>query len=94
MLVTYRVLIQRDADDTEVIFGDSGILIKPDNSVTVRLHLDYEINSNAVIPSIEWQTILGENFDKAMRDYRKSNVFSTEAVFPVKQRATQQGGCT
>lgn len=37
MLVTYRVLIQRDADDTEVIFGDSGILIKPDNSVTVKI---------------------------------------------------------
>jgi hypothetical protein len=92
--VTYRVLIHRDADDTEVIFGDSGILISPDNSVTVRLHLDYTINSNAVLPSIEWQTILGEHFDEAMRDYRKSNVFSTEAVFPVKQRATQQGGCT
>ena len=44
----YRVLIQCDADHTEVIFGDSGILINPDNSVTVRLHLDYAINSSAV----------------------------------------------
>jgi hypothetical protein len=83
--VTYRVLIHRDADDTEVIFGDSGLLISPDNSVTVRLHLDYAINPNAVPPNIKWQTILGENFDEAMRDYRKSNVFSTEAVFPVKR---------
>ena len=82
--VKYRVLIYRDANDTEVIFGDSGLLISPDNSVTVRLHLDYAINPNAVPPNIKWQRILGENFDEAMRDYRKSNVFSTEAVFPVK----------
>ena len=90
--VTYRVLIHRDADDTEVIFGDSGMLINPDNSVTVRLHLDYAINSNALPPSIEWKAILGENFNDAMKDYRKSSIFSTEAIFPVKQRATQQGG--
>ena len=92
--VTYRVLIHRDADNTEVIFGDSGILISPGNSVTVRLHLDYAINPNAEIPNIKWQTILGESFDKEIRDYRKANVFSTEAVFPVKERATQQGGFT
>jgi hypothetical protein len=83
--VKYMVLIYRDANDTEVIFGDSGLLISPDNSVTVRLHLDYAINPNAVPPKIKWQTILGENFDEAMRDYRKSNIFSTEVVFPVKK---------
>lgn len=88
---TNKVLIHRDADVTEVIFGDSGVLISNDNSVTVRLHLDYAINLNAVQPNIKWQSILGENFDEAMRDYRMSNVFSTEAVFPVKQRATQPG---
>ncbi len=83
--VTYRVLIYRDANDTEVIFGDSGLLISPDNSVTVRLHLDYAIHPNAVPPKIKWQTILGENFDEAIRDYRKSNIFSIGAVFPVKK---------
>jgi hypothetical protein len=54
--------------------------------------LDYAINSNALPPSIEWKAILGENFNDAMKDYRKSSIFSTEAIFPVKQRATQQGG--
>ena len=83
------MLIYRDANDTEVIFGDSGLLISPDNSVTVRLHLDYAINPNAVPPKVKWQTILGEKFDEAMRDYRKSHIFSTEAVFPVKIRAIQ-----
>lgn len=88
---TNKVLIQRDADHTEVIFGDSGILINDDNSVTVRLHSDYAISPIAVQPNIKWQSILGENFDEAMRDYRMTNVFSTEAVFPVKQQATQPG---
>jgi hypothetical protein len=86
-----KVLTHRDADHTEVIFGDSGLLINDDNSVTVRLHSDYVISSNAVQPKIKWQSILGENFDKIMRDYRMTNVFSTEAVFPVKQQATQPG---
>lgn len=86
-----KVLIHRDADDTEAIFGDSGILISHDNSVIVRLHLDYAVSPNAAKPNIKWQSILGENFDEAMKDYRMSNVFSTEAVFPVKQRATQPG---
>jgi len=89
--VISRVLIHRDADDTEVIFGDSGLLISPNNSVTIRLHLDYDIYPNSVPPNIKWQTILGDDFEEAMRDYRKSNSFSTEAVFPVNKRGIQQG---
>ncbi len=89
--VVSRVLIHHDAGDTEVIFGDAGLLIHPDNSVTVRMHLDYDIDPNAVPPNIKWQTILGDKFEEAMRDYRKSNGFSIEAVFPVKKRNIQQG---
>jgi hypothetical protein len=90
--VIYNVLIHRDTAGTEIIFGDSGILIGNDNSVTVRLHSDYPIHSDAKLPNIEWQAILGDNFDDVMRDYRKSNIFSTGAVFPVKQCATRQNG--
>ena len=82
--------MQAFSDHTEVIFGDSGILINNDNSVTVRLHSDYAISPNAVQPNIKWQSILGENFGEAIRNCRGANVFSTEAVFPVKQQATQQ----
>lgn len=84
---TDKVLIHRDADYTEVMFGDSGIIINNDNSVTVRLHSDYAISPCAAKPNIKWQSILGENFVKVMRDYRIMNIFSTEAVFPVKQQA-------
>ncbi len=82
---TNKVMIQSDADYTEVIFGDSGILINNDNSVTIRLHSDYAISPVAVQPNIKWQSILGENFDEAMRNYRMANVFSTEAFFSVKR---------
>lgn len=87
--VKYKVLIHRDVNNTEVIFGDSGLLISPDNSVTVRLHLDYAINQKAVPPRIKWQTLLGENFDDVMRDYRRTNIFSTEAAFTVKKINTK-----
>jgi len=89
--VISEVLVHRDDSNTEVIFGDSGLLINPDNSVTVRMHLDYDIDPNAVPPNKKWQIILGDNFEEAMRDYRKSNGFSTGAVFPVKKSNIQQG---
>lgn len=92
--VTYNVLIHRDTPGTEIIFGDSGILIDNNNSVTVRLHSDHPIHPDAKPPNIEWQAILGENFDDVMRDYRKSNIFSTGAVFPVKHCATRQNNCS
>ena len=86
----YGVLIHKGIKDTEVIFGDSGIVINPDKSVAVRLHMDYPIDSNASPPSLEWRAILGERFIDSMNEYRKSNIFSTEACFPVKQSSTQQ----
>jgi hypothetical protein len=83
--VTYGVLVHRDADNTEVIFGDSGLLINSDCSFIVRMHWDYTIYPNAIPPNINWRTILGKNFDEAMSDYRKSNGISIAAVFPVKK---------
>lgn len=89
--VSCSVLIHHDTTGMEVIFGDFGILIGNDNSVIVRMHSDYPIHSSAKPPSLEWQAILGDNFINSMKDYRKSNIFSTGAVFPVKNGcATQQ----
>lgn len=88
---TNKVLIHRDADDTEVIFGDSGIIINNDGSVIVRMHSDYAISPCAVKPNNKFQSILGDNFSEVMRKHRMTNIFSTDAVFPVKQQPTQPG---
>jgi len=81
--VTSQVLLHEDASGKEVIFGDSGILIGADGSVTVRLHSDYPINLDAAAPSQDWEAVLGSQFRDTMNEYRESHAFSTEAVFPV-----------
>jgi hypothetical protein len=77
------VLVRHDADGTEVIFGDSGVIVTPDGSVIVRLHADRPIHPDAKPPSVRWETLLGTEFHELMTDYRKSNVFSSDFVFPV-----------
>lgn len=78
------VLVHRDTAGTEVIFGDSGIMVAKDNSVTVRLHSDYPIHPDAAPPQLQWEEILGTNFHDAMNEFRRTHTFSTEAVFPIK----------
>jgi hypothetical protein len=81
--VSSQVLVHQDALGKEVIFGDSGILIGDDKRVTVRLHSDYPIASDAVAPTLDWEGILGTQFVTMLSEYRESRTFSTEAVFPV-----------
>ena len=83
--VTSPVLVYRDTIGTEVIFGDVGILFASDNSVKIRCHSDYPISSDAVPPNVEWQDVLGVDFHDAMKEFRMSNTFSTETMFPVNQ---------
>ncbi len=81
--VKSTVLVHRDTAGTEVILGDSGIVIAKDNSVVVRLHFDHPISSNAAPPTVQWQTILGAKFFEVMNTYRKLHTFSTEAFFSI-----------
>jgi hypothetical protein len=77
------VLIHRQDIGVEVIFGDSGVMFKDDDTVTVRMHSDFSMSARAVSPTADWRSILGESFDESLNAYRASNAFSTSALFPV-----------
>lgn len=84
-----QVLVHHDKDGSEVIFGDSGLLIAQDGSITVRLHSDRPIYPSATPPVLPWKSLLGTDFHEIMTEYRKSSKFSSEAVFSVIPRLSR-----
>jgi hypothetical protein len=82
------VLVHRQDIGVEVIFGDSGVMFKNDDTVTVRMHSDYPLSADAVTPKADWRSSLGESFEDNLNAYRSSNTFSTSALFPVRKSAT------
>jgi hypothetical protein len=77
------VVVRHDSSGVEVIFGDAGLLIENDKSVKIRLHSDFPIPPDSVEPGVNWRSVLGADFDDKMKEFRRSNSFSTEAVFAV-----------
>lgn len=88
-ITTANVLVHRQDDGVEVIFGDFGIMMPNDEeSVRIRMHTDYPMNTAAIVPTIDWRTDLGGAFVAALDAYRKTHSFSTSAVFPVSNNRT------
>ncbi len=87
--VEERVFVYHDKDGSEVIFGDTGLLIAQDGSITVRLHSDRPIRPSAAPPVLPWKSLLGTDFHEIMTEYRKSSTFSSEAVFSVIPRTQE-----
>lgn len=77
------VLVHHHQDGTEVIFGDSGVMVAQDGSVSVRLYSDRPFHPDASPPDLQWESLLGNEFHDMTIQYRKSNTFSSDAVFAI-----------
>jgi hypothetical protein len=73
---------------TEVIFGDTGVLIDSSGSLNVRLHSDFPISSEAVIANADWESVLGLSFRDSIDEFRRNNTVLSEAAFPVTTNMT------
>jgi hypothetical protein len=87
--VEQPVLIHHNTVETGVIDGDCGIVVSEDNSITVRLHSDYPLYSGARPTKMEWEALLGSEFDEAMSTCRETHSFSTETFFPISRKIRQ-----
>lgn len=78
-----NVSVLSSSDGTEAIYGNTGVLVHSDNSITVRLYGDYPIPKTSHEPTLKWRDILGNDFIGAMDEFRNNSTFHSEIFFPV-----------
>jgi hypothetical protein len=81
------VLFREAEDGPEVIFGDSGFLVAPDRSPTIRFYQDGTYPDDARPPNLELASQLGKEFMAALAEHWTSNTFVTPLLFPTKRFA-------
>ena len=87
--VATQVVVRRSGGATEVIFGDSGLLVAECGAVTVRRYCDRPFGSGTSEPLVNWRVVFGEQFQDELAKFRQANTFSTDLAFPVTTNASK-----
>lgn len=87
------VFVLKEANGYEVIYGDAGLYVEAD-SLSVRLHQDFPLPSDATPAASDLAKALGDQFHKDMREFRQHNTFETEVWFPIEATPAAGGEST
>jgi hypothetical protein len=92
--VAGEVKVRNEQDGTEVIYGDTGLLIAGDGPVAARMYMDSPFPAAASLVSREVADEAKARFDDAMAAFRASNTFVTELCFPIEDGVSCDGSTT
>lgn len=81
-LVTEPVLFRQEPAGDEVIYGECGLLVTPDNSVKIRGYHDNSLPNDARAVSTELAENLNKEFIDKLATFKSSNTFVTSLFFP------------